>query len=486
MNQNSKPSYDARQVALDYLSEIFFELVSVHGRSMSASEDLCIQAGHLLMSEAYAQALEQYDTKLCSNLPVGVYIHDIRKRTLATKMGDVTFRLHRCRDKAKNSIFPLADALDIPWNARVSPGARAFLVCAGADVSFVRSANLLSSAGGSYVSPTTVMKAIHLTGQLCKNEDENAAKSLYHDGVLPNGSVEAKDICIEADGTWIKLQHVPNGKPQRIEIKALVSYAGKQQNGNKTKRTSPIRHGCVAHPNMFWPQGVATIASRFDLSKVECAHFGCDGESFYKTGQDWLPAKVKSDTHLDPFHVNRAVHSCFPADQKKLADNILGTVIDGDVEVGAALIEAACDFGLTKGDAMRIAGYLRNNKEIIYTQGPSLGTMESEQQHVYGARMDSVPCAWSVQGVDAMARIRSRKFSRRRLPVPSRTQSLTPRRRAKTERRRQAYDATRISTKIPITVGSGTEAEHVASLASYSADVRYAAAIDSGMVGIGW
>lgn len=46
-----------------------------------------------------------------------------------------------------------------------------------------------------------------------------------------------------------------------------------------------------------------------------------------------------------------------------------------------------------------------------YSGAVSLGTMEAEQQHVYGARMDSVPCGWSERGADAMARVRSRRAS---------------------------------------------------------------------------
>ena len=51
--------------------------------------------------------------------------------------------------------------------------------------------------------------------------------------------------------------------------------------------------------------------------------------------------------------------------------------------------------------------------------------MESENQHVYGALMDSVPCAWSRNGASAMARIRSRRHSDRALPRPTREGSLT-------------------------------------------------------------
>ena len=485
MNQDFKPTDNVRDAAIAYLCDTFFEIVHTDSQSMEKSEDLCIQEGHKLLSVAFAKALERYDKELCSHLPEGVHIHDIRSRSLATKMGDVTFGCRRCRDSAGNTVIPLADALNIPWNARISPAARLFLVNAGAEVSFARSAQLLFSAGGSYVSSTAVMSAVHRTGELCRAHDENLAKSLYEDGVLPDGDIETKDICIESDGTWIKLQNASKDGPERVEIKALVSYVGKETQGAKTKRINPIHHGCVGSPSQFWSQGVATIADKFDLSKIEHAHFGCDGESFYKEGNKWLPIKTKSDTHLDPFHINRAILSCFPASEKKVANNIIGAVIDGGVEGACALIEAAIEQGIAKQGARRVVNYLRNNKDIIYTEGPSLGTMESEQQHLYGARMDSVPCAWSIAGADAMARIRSRKFSKRKFPTLTRLHSISSKRRIRVEKRQLEYLESKIDTNVPMTVGKGTEAEHVASLAGCSAKVRYTAGIDSGMVGIG-
>ena len=45
----------------------------------------------------------------------------------------------------------------------------------------------------------------------------------------------------------------------------------------------------------------------------------------------------------------------------------------------------------------------RGNIDAIYTGGPSLGTMESEQQHVYGCRMDAFPCAWTLRGAVSLA-----------------------------------------------------------------------------------
>lgn len=111
---------------------------------------------------------------------------------------------------------------------------------------------------------------------------------------------------------------------------------------------------------------------------------------------------------------------------------------------------------------------------------------EAEQQHVYGARMDSVLCGWSVAGADAMAGIRNRIAFGRELPRLMRELSVTPGRGKRTESRVARTISGMVDTEVPLRVGKGREAEHVASAAHMSAEVRYAAGIDSGMVATSW
>ena len=96
-----------------------------------------------------------------------------------------------------------------------------------------------------------------------------------------------------------------------------------------------------------------------------------------------------------------------------LARNVAGMAADGHAASAAAVLDAAEEYGLANKRARKVADYLRRNEAMICGGGPSLGTMEAEQQHIYGCRMDSVPCGWSVVGADAMARVRSRKYSGR-------------------------------------------------------------------------
>ena len=88
----------------------------------------------------------------------------------ATEIGDVSFSIRRYRDRFGCDVYLLADALDIPYGARVSPGAADFLVEAAAHVSYARAARLLARHG-LRVRATTVMRCMRDAGSLCAEED---------------------------------------------------------------------------------------------------------------------------------------------------------------------------------------------------------------------------------------------------------------------------------------------------------------------------
>lgn len=482
MDVNSTLSEAAAAEAALSLAPAFAEILSSCAGDFEAGERGCLAAGHRVLARALALALERLDGELCAGLPGGTRVHDRRRRTLSTTVGDVTFRYTRCRDEHGCTVVPLADELDCPWGARISPAARAFLLDAGAEVSFKRSAVLLERAGGSAVSAQSVMRIVHRAGELCAAEDAAAAEAFCDDGVLPEADCEAAEICVESDGTYFKLQGFEEA--DSVEVRAMVAYAGKVEDGGKTLRARAVRHGCVGPVRDFWEESTAAVGTRFDLSKVERVHMGSDGEACYLRGFLRLGADV--DANIDPFHVNRKVLSCFGPDAKALSANVLGMVIDGYAADAANVVEMAGVTGLANKNWHEVADYLRNNAEFIYRPGAaSLGTMEAEQQHVYGARMDSVPCGWSVRGADAMARVRSRRASQRELPRLTRELSVTPRRRERTEARVLSSLMAKVDANVPLSVGRGREAEHVASLVGAPANVRYAAGIDSGMVAIG-
>lgn len=420
-----------RARAIEALAELFLEEAE-ESADFALLESACMDIGHQCMGVALGRVLEAMDDRLMESRPDGYVVHDRRPRALATEMGDVSFVQRRYRDRYGLDAYLLADRYDIPYGARVSPGAAEFLVIAASQSSYAKAAGLLARHG-SRVDAGTVMALLRQAGAACAEEDRSAAESLYGDGVVPEARTSREEICMEADGTWFSVQRPGPGEPRRFEVKAMCAYAGKEERGGRVRRAEVFHHACVGSPEELWSEGIAQMGTVFDLAGIRTVHLGADGEPWCSDAGRYLPrAQVKA--HLDPYHVNRAVLACGLA--PGLARRIIGVASDGDAAAAAALLGAAASLGLANGGAAgRVARYLLNNSEAIGAAGPSLGTIESDNQHVYGARMDSVPCAWSVRGGSDMARILSRRASGRKIPRPTRAGSLSRRRRAARQRK---------------------------------------------------
>lgn len=444
--------------------------------SFEALEGEVLSIGHKAIAKGLELALEALDSQLCKQLPQGHHQHDMKDRELATQIGDIKFSYRRVKDQYGHTYSPLAEELDIPVGARIAPGAASWLVEASTQVSYEKSAVLMYKAGGSRVSATSVMNKVKQAGALCEAEDEQAAKNLYEGGVLPDGEHIAEHINVETDGTWVSLWRPGENDPRRIEVKAVVAYDGKVRKGKKTERTNVIRHACVGSPADFWTQGVAAIGTLYDLSKVKACDLGTDGEGWCKAGPAFF-GNIETTSHLDPFHVNRAIARCFS--DKKLAGKTIGVIWDDGVDSAIALMRASLARGLAyESAALQAITYLENNKEAIEAEGPSLGTMESENQHLYSARMDSFPCAWSIQGASNMSRLISRSHSGRKRPRVTRANSATARRCSMLEKREIAIYEQGCAGRMVESVGSGYEYPHKASVRSKQASVQYAAALD--------
>ena len=82
----------------------------ISGRKRTTADVLCG-----VMAQAIGAALERYDAELCADLPSGQHIHDKRRRTLVTEVGDPGSANNM--DTEINNIMPLSDIL-VSWVKR--------------------------------------------------------------------------------------------------------------------------------------------------------------------------------------------------------------------------------------------------------------------------------------------------------------------------------------------------------------------------------
>lgn len=170
------------QAAIDSLTDVFWEILSSRdGITFEEFEERALTLGHNAMSQAIGKALERYDSELCDNLPAGQHVHDKRRRTLITEVGDITFTQHRVRDD-NGTTAPLSEALGIAGNRQISPGALSFLAEAGAELPYATAARLLARKGGSQVSTMTAMRALRQAA----GKTEEAPSALSTVGTVRN------------------------------------------------------------------------------------------------------------------------------------------------------------------------------------------------------------------------------------------------------------------------------------------------------------
>lgn len=270
------------------------------------------------------------------------------------------------------------------------------------------------------------MPALRQAGDACEREDALAAESLYGDGVVPKAKNCLEEICMEADGTWFSVQRPAPGEPGRFEVKAMCAHKGKEDRGGKVRRTEVFHHACIAAPDRFWSEGVAQMGNVFDLGDLRRVHLGADGEPWCSDAGRYLP-KAQVEAQLDPYHVNRAILSCSRAGARPEAHRRGERRGRG---IGCCPAERRRLLWARKRADGRARCEVPGEQQGVHREaGSSLGTMESDNQHIYGARMDSAPCAWSVEGGSNMALILSRRASGRKIPRLSRADSMSPEKR---------------------------------------------------------
>lgn len=117
-----------------------------------------------------------------------------------------------------------------------------------------------------------------------------------------------------------------------------------------------------------------------------------------------------------------------------------------------AMLDLVDDDAAAEGPARRLLPASARSGD---QRGPSMGTMEGKQQHMYKSRMATFPCARPSAGADAMARVRSWLCSGFALPARTREASRSLRR----PQEREACEVRLFSARDPRTIrGEGAGA----------------------------
>jgi len=386
-----------------------------------------------MLSGAMSEALERFDAALLAEKPEGWRVKDRRPRSLLTEFGMVSFTRRIYIDEYGDRRTYLDELLSLCPKKRVSPGAWNALGLFGAETAYGRAAMTLFRHCPDGVSATTTMAVLRETGDLLEEEASRRREDLFGRGLAPQGARRAGEIFVEADSTFIPLAR---RKDKSVEIKALCAYEGKHAAGKDRKeRDGCVHHALAGDAERFWQEGVAAIGERYSLDALERCFAGTDGEAWCFGLPEYL--KGPEIVHkLDPWHVNRAIKRAYP--EAEDSSPLFGLLKEGDIGTLIEVLALRLETGYGNAKKTReLLTYIRNNKEAIEAEAPSMGTMEGTNAHLYAARMKVWGGAWSKEGASDMARIRAAIFSGETLPHPRRKQDFRNEDRKRRERLRE-------------------------------------------------
>lgn len=370
-----------------------------------------------MRSEALRLELQAFDDALAAGVPEGWRFKEYRRRTIITLAGEITY-LRRIYAEPSGICHALLDeVLGIRTRFKLAPDAFLWIVRVAADVSYRKTARAFYERTGARISHWLVMAVLHEEGRLLLEAAHSAAFDRQKAAGAAAPLVSQDVLYVEFDGIHIPLQKPSHGPRQprwayeqerfrqSFELKSAVAYAGKDKKGC---RGGAVHFSLDARPAYFWPMLSARIGSVYDLSDVAQVYSSADAAGWCKNmGLDIGLAAKDCVHHLDRFHINREIRRAFGGRTAR-ASHFISLVSSGRTKRLVRDLQLVINHATDKSRYLALQSYLISNMELIEKgPGPSMGTMEGTNAHVYAARMKVWGGAWSRTGAAAMAAVRA-------------------------------------------------------------------------------
>lgn len=321
-----------------------------------------------------------------------------RSRTLLTRIGTLQFQRDLYLDThAGTHVYPIDHILDVEKYARVDGLVRASLVTQATQVSYAKSASLVTDDA---VSRQTVRNSIR---RMTVPEKEPA---------WPDKKV-VPALHVYADEDHVHMQKPGKAPGKKMQMVPLVTVTeGSQKNGKRTRTLCPMH---FVDEDMdgaaLWKQVEGYIEKAYAVSEIQTIYVHGDGGAWIKSG---LEEFAQKKAVLDGFHLEKYVkkishvfpkknlrvrfEKAFEDNDRKRADRILQELY-GEAEGDAKRTEAVKEFGR----------YIQNNWDGIVRRKtltiPGSCT-EGQVSHVLSERFSRDPMGWSREVLGKLSRAR--------------------------------------------------------------------------------
>ena len=388
--------------------------IPIKGLTFDILEDMLFEILQNIARKVFEKAITDIDNYLRKNRKRGKLKNTgKREKYFLTRFGDILYLRTRYKDKKTGkSHYLLDEALSIDKNQRISLS-RARIECFLSGFSSYREVveGIKLLIGGPRCHEA-IRQSVLKEGKLLI---ENQEKKLRQIENLDYPDKEAPDTAyLEADATYISLQHRGKKKKEKMEVKAGVGYTGKEArySSGKSKRLKE-KFTFVGTGKDFMRKLSLLAEERFSLSKVKKVIFGGDGDSWITSG---IKDYFSSATYiLCLYHLYKKFKESLgrrKEQQRIIKDLLLSNQIDKGLSVIDQLIRNPYDLK-EKDNLTKLYTYISRNRQGITNQFilkdkgiERAGAIESNINKVIASRFKKRGMSWSKPGALALLKIK--------------------------------------------------------------------------------
>jgi len=388
--------------------------IPIKGLTFDILEDMLFEILQNIACKVFEKAITDIDNYLRNKRKRGELKNTgKRKKYFLTRFGDILYaRTHYKDKKTGKSCYLLDEALSIVKNQRISLS-RARIECFLSSLSSYREVvegiRLLIAGPRCHEA---IRQSVIKEGKLILENQEKKLKQIEN---LDYPDKEPSDTAyMEADATYIGLQHRGKKKKEKMEVKLGVGYTGKEARykSGKSKRLKE-KFTFVGMGKEFMRNLSLQAESRLSLSKVKKILFGGDGDSWITSGiKEYFPNSIYL---LCLYHLFKKFKECLSKrkeEQKVIKELLLSNQIDQALLRIDQMIRNPYDLK-EKDNLIKLYTYISRNRQGITNQVrlkdkeiERTGAIESNINKVITSRFKKRGMSWSKPGALALLKIK--------------------------------------------------------------------------------
>ena len=393
---------------MNFIVSEFANLIKGCSNGLAMEKEIW-QRGIQLQCQAFAQALEDYDTELARQYAGKQEILRLDRRTMLCLFGTVTFFRRLVRREGEKPFYPLERVLGLASYQRYSPLLLYSVTKVAAGSVYRAAAEAVNTLTPLDISHQTVGRMVRTVGEKYAQYEENMANpSFSSDEPLE----KPKYLFIEGDGVVMKGQPKNKVEMHRFQVATGVKQIGKRRilTGLRVIAGFDRKHVLELLD--------AYLDNHYDLTQCTVLSNSDGGRGYTKDVFDELAAGSRRHEHFrDRYHVNEKIRQRLGWIRKRgMVDRLHREVWKHDWE------EVHCCLDMLEGEASnaeeeenvkKLQAYLERNWECLtplaMREGlekclKGLGTCESNHR-TYTYRMKKQGRRWSSRGGLAMIKV---------------------------------------------------------------------------------